>query len=337
MDVQKLELFAIPRSAGIDDRVMRILERKTDALDVIGVNLGSWLDRLFNLQNLTKISVDSPLRGDAPDVAMFNKFWIVISQLKNVREVNVSDIPISPALGLQFPHLIRLRFSTWCVPPSEVADSFLSVIKQMSNLERLDFSTKREPQYEQELGRLDISEFSCKNLRYIVFNLQYPKRLVATIAKHTPNLISCILDGVMMNVDDEDIRHLSRCKNLRELKLKSSTNITNDLAYLTDLPYLHTLLLHHSLGKYLSTQLLMDISSSCRNLREIECPYSFHSTIPPDGFTFPRPDLDKIFAENQLFQYIEPFYRRIESTKYAPMMSLEKYIIRLNKLRKDLS
>lgn len=338
MNVQQLEFTASDKSAGLDD-IMRILEKKINALDLCWIRLGSWVDRQFNLQNLTEISARrySRLRDDESGVAMFNKFWVVISQLENVLEVDATGIPLSPALDLRFPHLIRLRFSASQFSASEVADSFLSVIKQMPNLESLDFSSHRNPEYEQELRHLDIGEVACKNLRVITFNWHHPKELVATIVKHNPNLVSCILDGAMMNVDDEDIRYLSQCQNLRELKLKSSTDITNGLAYLTDLPRLHTLVLHHSLGKRMSTQLVVDISSSCRNLREIEFPYSFDFHNPPDDFAFPRPDLAKIFAEDDLHPYIEPSYRRIDGRKFAPMMCLKKYIIRLDKLRKDLS
>jgi hypothetical protein len=338
MNIQQLEFTAAKKSANLDD-IMRIIERKIDALDLRWITLGSWVDRRFNLQNLTEISARRyyRLRDDESDVSMFNKFWVVISQLENVLEVDATGIPISPALGLRFPHLIRLRFSTWQFSASEVAGSFFSMIKQMPNLESLEFSSRGDPEYEQELCHLDICDVACKNLRVIMFNWQHPKELVATIAKHNPNLVSCILDGAMMNVDDEDIRYLSRCQNLSELNLKSSTNITSGLTYLTDLLHLHTLVPHHSLGERMSTQLVVAISSSCRKLREIEFPYSFNFHNSPDDFAFPRPDLTKIFAEDGLHPYIEPSYRRMESGKFALVMHLEKYIIRLDKLRKDLS
>ena len=69
MNVQQLEFTASDKSAGLDD-IMRILEKKINALDLCWIRLGSWVDRQFNLQNLTEIR-----RVVIPNFVMMNQEW----------------------------------------------------------------------------------------------------------------------------------------------------------------------------------------------------------------------------------------------------------------------
>jgi hypothetical protein len=334
MNLQNLEVTLSRKTACIND-ILRITEGKLNVLNMTTVSLNSWVDRLRNHQNLRRIIISCipASHDDALDAtfstAKYDKFWIAISQLKNVAEATVDDIPISPALNLQFPHLIHLDLFMW-QPRSglELADTFLAVLKQMPSLEILVFGSREKIGFEQDIYALDIGDIACKNLRIVNISPYHPKKLLKAIAEHNPNLTSCIFEGHMMNLDDEDIQYLSRCQHLRRLTLRSPTSVTHGLAFLTNLRQLSSLDLHYSMGKYMSTQLLLDISSSCRNLRKINVS-DFFTFTRSSARPFVEKELIEVFvASIELYPYIEPQYT---------MGRLDEYVIRLDKLRNDRS
>ena len=323
-------------TADIND-IMRIIERKTNILDVHTVPLEQWVDRLQHHQNLNRIKVrhSDPLYengiGSQPWSLVSAKFWVTISQLKKVTDVDVEGIPISPTLNIQYPHLISLHLRIWLpFAGRELSDSFVSIFTQMPNLETLHFHSWA-CEFGQQINNIEIHKIKCKNLRVIDISPRLPGNLVATIAKCNPNLTICSFEGT--NVDDVDIRYLSECQHLRVLNLRSLTNVTNGLAYLTNLKQLDTLRLHYSMGKHMNTQLLLDIASSCLNLQKMEV--SDFLAVKRAFIPSPFEDqtLAKIFAVGvELHPYIEPHYKEGE---FIILEELDKYVIRLDKIRKD--
>ena len=336
MRLDTLWFYPGRETASICD-IMSIIERKINVLDVNSVPLDGWVDRLHNFQNLTKIDVcrsDPFYEGDGNPrlwIVVSAEFWIAISQLKNVTHINIENIPIFPILKLQFPQLISLSFCIWLpFAGPEVSDSLISILRQMPNLETLSFYSWGN-EFEQHVNELEIHEIECRNLRTVQINPIVPKHLVATIAKQNPNLTSCSFGGA--NVDDLDIRYLSGCQRLRSLNLESSVNVTNSLVHLTNLQQLDTLKLHYSVGKYMSTQLLLDVSSSCLNLQKIEV----SDFLALKNTSVPRPfgdlPLTELFAAGVEFhQYIEPSYKK---DVFVTVERLDKYIIRLDRIRED--
>jgi hypothetical protein len=336
MNLRKLG-FGIAGENADDNDVLCLIERKVNIF-VSHAPLEGWVDRLLNFQNMTIISVFCGyLRYDDESAATSwatacNKFWIAISQMKNITEVHVDSIVISPALNLQLSHLTRLDLDIWWpVSGRDLANAFIAVFTQMPNLEFLHFQSDFEEAYHQEVDALNIGKIACHNLRDIDIVPLYPQGLMTTIVKQNPDLTSIVLDGREIDFGDEDIRCLSKYKRLRTLKLQAPTSITN-LAHLTNLPHLDKLNLHYSMGKYMTTQFLLDISSSCQHLRKIKISDFLHTS---DSRPFEEVGLDEILAAGaEIHPYIKTNYTTSDS---APRNGLKNYVIQLDKLRKDRS
>ena len=341
MNLRQLEFSPRWPTANIAN-MMRIIERKVVALDINTVPLYYWVDRLVHHQKLTKIKVSRPLwhyedvQGDQFWISLYATFWTAISQLKNITHVEVDSIPLSSALNLQFPHLTRLRLFIWLpISGRQWASSFHAILTQMPNLETLYLHSGSGMDFGQETNAVDITETVCKNLRDVNIGPYLPKGLVATIAKHNANLTSCYFDSRSNNIEDEDIHHLSRCQRLRTLVIRSSISLVTDLAYLTNLSRLNKLNLHYSAGKYIDTQLLLKITLSCSILEKIEISDFISFKRASDPRPFEDQGLADLFAVDvELHPYIEPNYNTGE---FVTVEGLDKYVIRLDRLREDRS
>ena len=224
---------------------MAIIERKVHKLDIHIIPLGSWAHRLQYYERLTSIDVCCIQPRDEQTDAIF---WTAISQLPNVTTVKVDGVPLSPALNLRFPHIVCLKFlSVGPISAHEWAYSFDAVFNQMPSLENLHISTSVGLELELAVEDLSISSVACRNLKTVTLGSCLPKGLLSTLGRHCANLTKCTYES--SNVDDEDLRQLSRCQNLCSLSLHYATEITTGLTYLTNLPRLNTLDLHYSDGK----------------------------------------------------------------------------------------
>ena len=97
---------------------------------------------------------------------------------------------------------------------------------------------------------------------------------------------------------------------------------------MTHLPRLNTLDLHYSTGKYIDKQLLLDFARSCPDLKSIAISDWKSSTRRATERPFETTDVADLFAAGaELRSYIEPYF--IEDR-------LNKYVIRIDKLREDI-
>ncbi len=189
------------------------------------------------------------------------------------------------------------------------------------------------PEFKLAAEVLSISSVACSNLRSVMLGPCLPKGLLATLGRHCVKLTKCIYES--SNVDDEDLRQLSRCQNLCSLSLKYSTEITSGLTYLTSLPCLNALDLHYSTGKYIDKQLLLDFAHSCPDLKSISIS-DWNTSIrrASEWRPFESTDVAELFATGvELCSYIEPRYS--EGSSYTPD-GLNEYAIRIDKLREDI-
>lgn len=341
LDLRELVLHPSRDTGGVKD-MMRIIERKVNNLDINTVPLYSWVDRLPRYQQLNKIKVcrSRPFDFYSDDGEIYSerwalasaKFWSAISRLSKVDRVDVEGIPLSVALGLQFPHLVHLSLRISFLSTSdECASSFLAAFTQMPNLENLRLHSGSEDDYEQAINALKMTEIACQRLVLVSISPFLPQGFVSTIATHNPNLTSCYFTAE--NVDDQDIYHLSRCKHIRSLCLEHQTNVTHGLTYLTNLPKLDKLRLHYTIGKYIDTQLLLNMALSCPALQTIEVSDYIWIYRPSQPRPFEYQGLADLFSvDSNLHAYIDPHYNTGE---HVTVPGLDKYIIRLDKLRED--
>ena len=263
MDLRELIFYPGRDTARIDD-IMTIIERKVQKLDIHTVPLGNWVHRLQYHERMTSIEL---CRVEPRDEQTDAVFWTAISKLPNVTTIKVDSVPLWPALNLQFPHIISLKFHLWPNTAEEWACSFVAIFTQMPNLETLHLLSPSFPEFEISAEVLSILRIECKNLRNVILSSCLPKGLLATLGRHCPNLMKCIYES--RDVDDEDLRQISRCQDLCFLHLKYAADITSGVAYLANLRHLNILSLHYSTGKYIDKQLLLDFARSCPDLKSI--------------------------------------------------------------------
>src|SRR5208282_5205770 len=111
---------------------------------------------------------------------------------------------------------------------------------------------------------VEISDVACKKLKFLNMSGYSPSRLLVTIGNQCSNLTSCRL-GVH-DINDDDLRALSQCQRLTNFSLYTPNQITNGLAYLTNLPHLVKIDIQYSLGRYINTRLLLDFARYCPRL-----------------------------------------------------------------------
>ena len=330
MDLRELAFHPGRETVLIED-MMKIIERKVHKLDVDTVPLGNWVHRLQYHEIMTSIEFCYIQPRDEQTDAIF---WTAISQLPNVTTLEVDSVPLSPTLDLCFPQILSLKLHLWWnILADEWAYSFDAVFKQMPSLESLELFSMGLPEFELAAEVLSISSVVCRNLMTVFLSPCLPKGLLSTLGRDCANLKKCNYGS--SNVDDEDLRQLSRCQNLCSLSLKYAADITTGLTYLTKLPRLNSLDLHYSTGKYIDKQLLLDFARSCPDLKSIVISdWDTSSRRALEWRPFERTDVADLFAAGaELRSYIEPHYSK--GSSYTPD-GLDKYVIRIDKLREDI-
>ena len=182
---------------------------------------------------------------------------------------------------------------------------------------------------------LHLSSVSCRNLRRVHISSGLPKGLLAILGRDCANLEHCHYGWRNDSVDDEDLLQLSRCKNLRSLRLRAATGITHGLAFLTHNHKLETLEVYYPAAKYIDKQLLVDFAHSCPGLTTIKVSDwndSSRRHIEPRPFE-EMEVADIIPAAVDLPSYIEPIYSR--GSRWTSD-GLNEYLIHIDKLREDM-
>jgi hypothetical protein len=107
---------------------------------------------------------------------------------------------------------------------------------------------------------------------------------------------------------------------------------------LTNLPQLAELNLHYRLGEYINAQLLLDFTRSCPRLDTItvaDYNPSTSSLDNPPPAPFETKTISELFAAGaELCAYFEPHYSPASAWSRE---KLDKYIIRIDNLRRDKS
>jgi hypothetical protein len=327
MDLRELRFYPARETACIDD-ILTIIERKVHILYIENIPSASLMNRVQNFENMIKFWLrEVEPRNEESDAI----FWTGISKLLNVTTVNADSLPLAANLSLRFPHIVDLELRLW--DPHEWRCSLDAVFKQFPSLERLEMFAIVNEKYDLAVENLCISSASCKNLRNIHLTGSLPRRLLAILGRDCAKLETC--DYGERNVDDEDLRQLSRCESLRILQLQYASSITSGVAYLTNNQKLETLILHYLPARYITKQLVLEFAYSCPRLKTIMVSdWNFSQR----RFLHPRPfetnDVVEIIpAAVDLPSYIEPEYSK--GIRLSPR-GLDQYNIRLDKLRADM-
>ena len=330
MNLRKLEFIQYKNSARIDD-ILSLIGPKVNALIFSAVPLDSWVDQLAHHEQMSTIKIYNTLSSldYQDDNSMFSRFWISVSQTRNVTDVDVQGMPLDASLNLHFPHITRLRLiiDSWSFLGGEWASSFLAVFQQFPNLETLRLISQGNTEFYKEIRALNISEIVCKNLRHVAIRSNTPKGIVGTIAKHNANLRSCCIESSAADIEEEDIRHLSRCRDLCSVELLCPFKLRSGLANLTNLSQLESLSLHPTAGKDITTQFLLDISVACPYLDTIDV-----SDIDREfkSSALKTQQLDELFAVGvELHEYIQPTYMPVRCQD----LELDGYEILLDRIR----
>jgi hypothetical protein len=247
MDLRELCFHPGRETTRIDD-ILTIIERKVHILDIHTVPLESWVNQVQNLENMTQLEFCRIQSRNKETDAIF---WTGISKLLNVTAIIADAVPLAPTLNLQFPHIMHLDLYLWSsISAVEWIYTLLdAVLKQFTSLERFQMYSFGGAEFILAAENLRISSVSCRNLREIYVSNSLPNGLLAVLGRDCAKLEICYYSA--KNVDDEDLRQLSQCKNLRILQLKYSSGITSGLAYLTNNQNLETLDLHYSPARYI--------------------------------------------------------------------------------------
>lgn len=332
MDLRELQFHPGRETARIDD-IMTIIARKVDNLEMHTIPLGSWAHCVPNLERAKEIELVRILPRDEEVDAIF---WTGISTLSNVTTLTVDAVPLSPTLNLRFPHIIRLHlYLWWPITAREWAYSLDAVFKQFPSLENLQMWSIGGDQFTLAAEALHLSSVSCRNLRQVHLNSGLPAGLLAILGRDCANLEHCHYGWFNDNVDDEDLRQLSACRNLRTLKLKAATGIAHGLEYLTNNHKLESLDLHFSAAEHIDKQLLIDFTRSCPNLKTIRISdWNESSRRALEPRPFEEMDVVNIIpAAIHLSSYIEPIYSK--GSMFTPD-GLNEYLIHVHKLRDDM-
>ena len=208
----------------------------------------------------------------------------------------------------------------------------------MPQLKTLRLSSSAGIDPRDEIEAMEISDVACKNLEALHFGGYSPSKLLITIGNQCPNLARCHFD--LHNINDDDLYALSRCRRIVTFSLQYPIPITNGLSCLTNLPQLAELNLHYSLGKYINTRLLLDFARSCPRLDTITVAdynnsrSSFNNPNPAAGPLETKAISELFAAGAELCAYFEPHYSPASEWSRE---TLDKYIIRIDNLRRDKS
>ena len=261
-------------------------------------------------------------------------------KLDNCKNVIVGDIPIPSSWNIQFRNLTTLTlFLFWFnIEIPEWIRTVTTVFKYMPELETLRLCPPRESDFQRVIKMVEISDVACKNLKMLSMSGYTPSRLFVTIGNQCSNLTSCRL-GVH-DINDDDLRALSQYQCLTTFSLSTPNQITNGLAYLTNLPHLIKLDIQYSFGRYINTRLLLDFSRYCPRLDIIQVYDRNCLRSPFDPRSFETEDLTEVFAVGaELRAYFEPRYGTPSfwDTERESSEWLEEYLIRIDHLRRDIS
>jgi hypothetical protein len=315
------------------NEVMRIIGPKLTTFQFLTLHeetrLEDCCDWLQTCQNMTWFKLMYYFKtGDEKNAEP--ELWVALSKLTNLATVIVTNLPI-PLVPVNFPNIVNFDLRLW--REIEVRDwwcAILVILNLMPNLEISDLHLMTGSDFERWTAAMSIDDCKCYKLREIRMSLFVPEGLLPTIAKYCPNLTLCELH--VHNVDNEDLRSLSRCRQLRSLSLRGISLITTGVAYLTNLDQLGKLELHFSVGKYIDSQLLLDLASHCPKLFTIDV----SDWLRCRG---PGPYQEMSFSEifplcGELEECFEACFK--EDIEPTPSI-LEKYRIRLDLLRSRAS
>jgi hypothetical protein len=311
---------------------MRIIERKVTEAELGHLERGEWVDYLPNYERLKSIEVYNSRTENSTEFD--SKFWMAIARLDNCTKVVNSDFPIPFGWNIQFKNLTSLDLLLFSpVHTSQWIRTIRAVFKYMPELKSLDLSSPHRISQD-EIEGMEISDVVCKNLETLYFGGYSPSKLLITIGNQCPNLAHCYFN--LHNINDDDLYALSQCRRIVAFSLRYPIPITNGLSRLTNLPQLAELDLHYSLGKYINTRLLLDFTRSCPRLDTIAvADFNRNTFNNPDPGPFETKAISELFdAGAELCAYFEPHYS--PPSEWSREM-LDKYIIRIDNLRRDKS
>ena len=323
--------------------VLSIIERKLTKMSISHRDCGKWVKRLRNQEKLTSIEFYASEIEYTMDPDGYDRiFWTSIAQLENCKEVLVSDLPIPLDWNIRFRNLTHLHlFFTfrWELPPFDCVATFMTVFQYMPRLEHLHLSSLHDPGYQLAAEALEISNVACKDLKILNLSGYYPRKLLVTIGSQCPKLTTCSVG--IHDLNDEDLRALSRCQSLVSLSLcVPNQKVTNGLSYLTNLPQLAKLDMHYSFGRCIDAQLLYDLARHCPRLNIIRTSDVNSIRRESDPRPFETEDIAELFvAGAELRAYFEPQYKEPSpwDTPRQQMERLKEYFIHIDDLRRDKS
>jgi hypothetical protein len=332
LNLRTLNVIAPPQPENL--KAMRILERKVTELTLIHDDI----NRFSNYTNLSSLRVFYAGPGRI-STKFDDEFWTSLSQLRNLKEISCLDIPFSSTLDTRFPYLLSLDLLiTRRLTAADWASSVKFIMTQMPNLENLSLclSKSTDPNFDAEgdpfediTNTIDIRRFNSHHLKLVSIVGYSPNHMLAAIGTHCLNLSQLRFET--SNIDDDDLRALSRCTLLQQLILSYPTKI-RDLSCIALLPKLRKLELHYSMGRYITSDFLVELARGCPLLDTISV--SNKTTVRDDSYRpFEEKDIAVDFAVGEeMLGYIK--LRKSEGRRFSSYRS-EEYVIHIDRLRQD--